>query len=185
MPQKGVKKDVTFKQLITSKFSDDNWEGPFSKLAITDADKMLKEINTKSDGSNMTATKLDNDNMTITINNISPEMIRMTQTDENFKMGNIVGSDLVLDNNDIYSLYHMHKEIDALDKGKYNNIILNIHKMWETISPVPAAVVKKKKKSYALNQEDMAAVEESLSKFALSKEELKELGDLLFGAKLN
>ena len=129
----GVKPDVTFDKLMRSNFAIENWEGKFSKLAIADAHKMLDEINKKSDTGDMTA-KMKGDNMAITINNVSPQMSQMTQTDDNFKMGNISGSGLVLDQNDIFSLYHMHKEIDAIDTGRYNKIIPNISKMWETIS---------------------------------------------------
>ena len=129
----GVKPDVTFDKLMRSNFAIENWEGKFSKLAIADAHKMLDEINKKSDTGDMTA-KMKGDNMAITINNVSPQMRQMTQTDDNFKMGNISGSGLVLDQNDIFSLYHMHKEIDAIDTGRYNKIIPNISKMWETIS---------------------------------------------------
>jgi len=171
MLKKGVKQGVTFKQLITSKFSDDNWEGPFSKLAITDAEKMLKEINTMSVGSNMIAAKLDNDNMAITINNVSPEMRQMTQTYDNFKMGKMNDSNLVLDHNDIFSLYHMHKEIDALKKGEYNNIIPNIQTMWENISTAPVAVTKKKKQP--------AYVPINISKYKATEEEMEMMMGLI------
>jgi hypothetical protein len=171
VPQKGdgVKRDVTFKQLIASNFSDDNWEGPFSKLAITDAKNMLKEINTMSVGSDMIASKLDNDNMAITINDISPNMIQMTQRNANFKIGRHDGLNLVLDKNDIYSLYHMHQEIDKIDEGKYGNIIPNIIKMWEDISAAPA---KKKNKKRTVVQVDM-------SKYKATEAELEMMMELI------
>ena len=175
-------------------YLQDYADGYFAQDGLTKKDpiqkcpeNILNEINTKSMDGQMDG-QMDGNKFNLRINKISEEVKKMINA-SNPMPGKIDNDNLILEEHDIFSIYHMMEEIKK-EGNNYINIMPRLKTIFDNLpksetvgktSSTPAKLAKKSQDidmdmpSFAMDLDTLAAIDADFSEFALSKEDMEEL----------